>query len=63
MEEERKKLYGSQNRSSYAWFLKLRRAPIRKDLQVLCYNCNMAAFQFGVCPHEQREENNQKTIP
>ncbi len=55
--KERRNLYGSQNGSSSAWFLKLRREPIRDDLRVLCYNCNMAVFQFGSCPHEQRKEN------
>ena len=60
--EERKELYGSQSGNSNSWFLKLRREPIRNDLRVLCHNCNMAVFQFGVCPHEQRQENNQTAI-
>lgn len=61
--EERKQLYGSQNGSSGAWYLKLRREHLREDLRVLCHNCNMAVFQFGECPHEQAKEANQNVIP
>lgn len=49
--EERKRLYGSQNGCSRKWLLKLRREPRRDDLQVLCYNCNIARSIFGICPH------------
>lgn len=52
---ERRRLYGSQNGSSFSWYMKLRREPIRHDLQVLCHNCNMAKSMYGgVCPHELR---------
>ena len=54
---ERMELYGTQSGSGYRWFLKLIRDSVRDDLQVLCYNCNNARHVFGVCPHEQREEN------
>ena len=40
---------------SKSWFLKLRRESRREDLQVLCWNCNMAKFHFGVCPHQSNE--------
>lgn len=59
---ERKKLYGSNTGQSFPWFLKLKREDIRKDLQVLCYNCNNASFIYGVCPHECREESDQKIL-
>jgi hypothetical protein len=64
--EERRRLYGSQSGNSALWFLKLKREPIREDLQVLCYSCNFASFQFGTCPHrmtdEQHKEASQRTL-
>lgn len=63
---ERRELYGSSSGQSFPWFLKLKREKIRKDLQVLCYNCNMASFYSDVCPHrmndEQREKDNPQTV-
>lgn len=59
---ERRDLYGSNSGASHRWFLKLKREPIRLDLQVLCHNCNMASFHFGVCPHEQRKTNDQEKV-
>lgn len=49
---ERKALFGSQSGSSNQWYLKLRREDKRSDLQVLCFNCNVAKFIYGKCPHE-----------
>lgn len=60
--QERKELYGANSGQSFPWFLKLRREDIRTDLQVLCYNCNNASYVFGVCPHEQRKESDQKIL-
>lgn len=60
--DERKKLYGSNAGQSFPWFLKLRKEDIRKDLQVLCYNCNNASFIFGVCPHECGKEGSEKNV-
>jgi hypothetical protein len=49
--QERRELYGSQSGSGGAFLLKLRREPIRKDLQVLCWSCNAAKSLYGCCPH------------
>ena len=49
---ERRKLFGRNNAGSYAWYLKLKREPVRDDLRVLCYNCNTAIATCGICPHE-----------
>lgn len=49
---ERKNTYGSQNGASGSWYLKLKREPVREDLQVLCWNCNAAKQMFGECPHK-----------
>lgn len=57
---ERRELYGSQNGSSYAWYLKLRKESKRDDLRLLCYNCNNAIFVFGKCPHEPEEESSPR---
>lgn len=51
--KERKQKYGSQFGASYSWYLELKRMPIRKDLQVLCYNCNAAKSIYGNCPHKK----------
>lgn len=49
---ERRKLYGENKSRSASWCLKLKREPHRKDLRVLCHNCNMARAMYGKCPHE-----------
>lgn len=54
--KERKEKYGTQSGNSMQWFLELKRLPIRDDLQVLCFNCNLAKSLFGVCPHEKEYE-------
>lgn len=54
---ERRDLYGSNSGASHRWFLKLKRDNLRSDLQVLCHNCNMASYHFGVCPHERGKES------
>jgi len=46
---ERKADQKAQGRS---WFLRLRREEKRSDLQVLCWNCNLAKLHFGECPHK-----------
>lgn len=47
-QEDRKKHTGT------AWLLELLNIPVRADLQVLCYNCNMGReINGGVCPHHQ----------
>lgn len=41
-----------QTMSSHSFYLKLRREPLREDLQLLCFNCNLGrAMNGGVCPH------------
>lgn len=38
--------------SSGSFYLKLKRDPIRSDIQVLCFNCNMGkSINGGDCPH------------
>jgi len=48
--EERRRL----NRKS--WKLAVMRG-FPDDLQILCYNCNMAKAHFGICPHERERGN------
>jgi hypothetical protein len=50
--EERRELYKNKSGASSSWYLKLRREPVRDDLQVLCHNCNMARSLYGKCPHQ-----------
>ncbi len=59
---ERRKLYGSNTGTSYAWYLKLRRESVRNDLRVLCHNCNMAIAFYGYCPHQGRPDLIQQLI-
>lgn len=50
--QDRINTYGIKNPSTTSWYLKLRREPIRTDLQVLCFNCNLGkSLNDGVCPH------------
>lgn len=51
---ERRALYGSNSGSSRSFFLKLKREPLRSDLQVLCWNCNAAKSLYGCCPHTDK---------
>jgi len=51
--KERIDLYGTKSGSGTSWYLKLAREPIREDLQTLCYNCNIAKYRFGICPHKK----------
>lgn len=38
--------------STKSFYLKLRREPVRPDLQVLCWSCNLGKLHNdGVCPH------------
>lgn len=53
---KQERMENKQAKSSSSWYLKLRREPPRKDLQLLCWNCNMAKFQCGICPHESKKE-------
>lgn len=42
-----------QGNNSKSFYLKLKREPIRNDLQVLCWNCNFGKVQNnGQCPHQ-----------
>lgn len=51
--KERKEKYGSSSGKSGSWYLKLKREAKRKDLQILCFNCNLAkSICGGVCPHD-----------
>lgn len=46
--------YGIKNPATLSWYLRLRKEPIREDLQVLCFNCNLGkSLNYGVCPHEE----------
>lgn len=48
--EERKRLYGA-NVIPITWYTNLLRDVVRKDLQVLCYNCNIGSYKYKICPH------------
>lgn len=50
------RLEDTQASNSKSWYLKLRREPVREDLQVLCWNCNLAKLHFGECPHQSKQE-------
>ncbi|MFQ5573257.1 MAG: hypothetical protein ACE5EJ_03290 [Nitrosopumilaceae archaeon] len=52
--KERQKLFGTKAGSTRSWYQKLKREPVRNDLQVLCFNCNLGKVaNGGICPHEQ----------
>lgn len=59
---ERKALYGAPSGSGTAWLLRLRRSPVREDLQVLCYNCNSGKAHFGECPHKVLADYNDFSL-
>lgn len=50
---ERRKLFGTNTTRTTVWYLKLKREPKRRDLQVLCHNCNIAIGLYGYCPHQE----------
>ena len=40
--------------SSFQFFLQLKKTPKRKDIQVLCFNCNLGrSMNGGTCPHHK----------
>jgi hypothetical protein len=45
--------------SMYQW-LKTHNFP--EGFQVLCHNCNMAKFIYGVCPHREQQDNQIKDV-
>ena len=50
--KDRIEIFGVKNPATMSWYLKLRREPLREDLQVLCFNCNLGkSINNGVCPH------------
>lgn len=46
----RKKRHTRGGTGDYYWFIK---NNFPKDLQVLCWNCNMAKARYGLCPHKE----------
>lgn len=40
--------------SSHAVYRSIRRQGFPDDFQVLCYNCNAAKYQMGICPHSAK---------
>ena len=61
--KHRKETFGRKSPGSFEVYLWIRRNNFPSDLQVLCYNCNMASFIFGECPHRRinNGEGTQKT--
>ncbi len=52
--KERLALSGRKGGKSSSFYMKLRREPVRDDIQVLCFNCNLGrAANGGVCPHHK----------
>lgn len=52
--KDRKENFGRTNPATMSWYLKLKREPNRKDLQVLCFNCNLGKqLNGGICPHHK----------
>jgi len=48
------KTYWRRRSLSLDWYRKLIRDPLRNDLQVLCFNCNMGKqMNCGTCPHKK----------
>lgn len=37
---------------SHAFYTWIRLNNFPNDLQILCYNCNMAKGKYGICPHK-----------
>lgn len=51
--KDRLDIFGTKNAPTTSWYLKLRREEKRKDLQVLCFNCNLGKVtNYGECPHK-----------
>jgi len=51
---ERIEMSGDQSGSSMKFFFKIRKEPIREDLQILCFNCNLGrSMNDGICPHHK----------
>ena len=47
-----------KNYSTFSFYLKLKKEPIREDLQVLCFNCNLGKqLNNGECPHKNKNKN------
>lgn len=49
--EQRRKLGMTAGGAFYCW---LKKNNFPKGFQVLCNNCNIAKYQYGVCPHKTR---------
>lgn len=43
-----------KNTKSHAFYSWITNNDYPKDLQILCYNCNMAKGKYGICPHKQK---------
>lgn len=43
-------------KAGHAWYLYLVKTGFPTDIQVLCYNCNLAKGFRGVCPHDAMRE-------
>ncbi len=50
-EERRNGLYGGER-----MYRRLAREGYPEGFQVLCYNCNIAKWRLGVCPHQRKLE-------
>ena len=44
--------------SQLHWFLKKKGWP-RKDLQLMCWNCNIAKHIYGKCPHKKTKRGSK----
>lgn len=43
----------NKNYTTRSFYMKLKKEPIRDDIQVLCFNCNLGkSINGGVCPHK-----------
>jgi len=45
----------SERKNIYRYLVNI---PVRSDLRLLCYNCNLGrAHNGGVCPHEEKQDD------
>jgi hypothetical protein len=49
-----RKAIGGGGNTTYRWLIKHGYPP---GFQVLCHNCNLAKGFYGVCPHQERQDN------
>ena len=54
--KERWRLFGKRTGASYLFLKRIRDKGFpKREYQLLCYNCNIAKYRLGKCPHKERK--------